>query len=99
MDFKCTCHNSGTNSFTGHCARCGMEKPLNGTIININTIGIEKPDTWFDVFNNVEALVNSLQRYTPEPKNDWVEMVKYKEGEYVKIEDVLTLFGAKKQLK
>lgn len=34
MEFKCTCHNSGTNSFTGKCDRCGMTKPSQGVTIS-----------------------------------------------------------------
>lgn len=34
MEFKCTCHNSGTNSFTGKCSNCGMTKLSQGVTIS-----------------------------------------------------------------
>lgn len=34
MNFKCTCHNSGTNSFTGKCSNCGMTKLNKGTTLS-----------------------------------------------------------------
>ena len=37
-EFKCACHNSGTNSYTGKCDRCGMTKPSHGTNISNNSI-------------------------------------------------------------
>lgn len=105
MEFKCNCHNSGTNSFTGHCDRCGMIKPSNGTIVTINTGSPQK--TLQELFNStgdfrykaLELLekVLELPRYNPEPKNDWVEMIEEKEGEYVELEDIISLFGAKKE--
>lgn len=30
MEFKCNCHNSGINGFTGKCGRCGMTKQSQG---------------------------------------------------------------------
>lgn len=37
MEFRCNCHNSGTNSFTGKCDRCGITKSYKGTIISNST--------------------------------------------------------------
>ena len=77
-----------------------MMKPLNGTIVNINTIGVEKPVTWVDVFNNVETLINSLPTITYVSDGTgygYIDDGIDESGKYVKLEDVLNLFGAKKK--
>ncbi len=52
----------------------------------------EQQPTLIEVLNNLENYILSLQRYEPEPKNDWVQMIENKDGEWVKISDVLALF-------
>ena len=105
MEFRCTCHNSGTNSFTGKCSNCGMTKPSSGTIITNNST-IEQYKTIHEndarLFPKVETRTSiiaefknkilQLDKYYPEPDNEWASMSEDKDGEWVKLEDILNLF-------
>jgi len=73
MEFKCTCHNSGTNSFTGACSNCGMSKPSKGTIIANSSsvpkyktaqeaeLEINSLPTKQSVYNQIRLLVNTTK--------------------------------------
>jgi len=112
MDFKCTCLNSGTNSFTGHCDRCGMSKPSNGTIVVFDTTlppqtvqefikEHASKQTVEEVVNNVKLglkfSIEDLPRYNNYSLHDNPCMVKNKDGKYIKLEDVLSLFSSEKE--
>lgn len=46
----------------------------------------------------IKQLILKLDRYDPEPKYDWATMAQdNEEGEWVRLEDVLNIFGAKKE--
>ena len=108
MEFKCSCHNSGTNSYTGKCDRCGMTNPSQGTLITNTSTPMEHYKTLHEnkvminppikISSNPDDVIANLDRYTP-LKNG--EMLEDLEGEYVLISDVYEavsiLFGAKKE--
>jgi hypothetical protein len=108
MEFKCTCQNSGTNSYTGKCDRCGMTKPSQGTTISNssmpyktiheNAVMINPKKYNSQNFEYKEEdywikQINSLQLYQPTFEGLMEESDEY--GEYVKLSDVLNLFSAK----
>lgn len=112
MDFKCTCLNSGTNSFTGHCDRCGMSKPSNVTIVTFNTTlppqtvqefikEHASKQTVEEVVNNAKLglkfSIEDLPRYTCYVDCQCDCMEEDVDGKYVKLEDVLTLFLREKE--
>lgn len=101
MEFRCNCHNSGTNSFTGKCSNCGMTKPSNGTIItNSSTVEINPYSIEQQVKERIQYLrlqVLKLEKYQPTFEGLMDESEEY--GEYVKIEDILNLFSAQNKIK
>ena len=108
MEFKCTCNNSGTNSFSGKCDRCGMTKPSKGVTISnssepYKTIHQNKSE--LEQFYSAEKFeykeedywikqINNLQRYDASAYDGVVED---NDGDYVKLEDILNLFSAEKE--
>lgn len=79
MEFKCNCHNSGTNCFTGMCSSCGMPKTQSLT-------DVMKPSQFK---NSLLLEVLSTERY----QATYDGMVLDSDGEYVKLDDVLKIFG------
>ena len=62
---------------------------INPPIIENNQI------TMVELLNNLESYISSLQRYDNYSGEDNACFItEYKEGEYIKLEDVLKLFGA-----
>ena len=46
----------------------------------------------------IKQLILKLDRYDPEPKYDWATMTQdNEEGEWIRLEDVLNIFAAKKE--
>ena len=94
MEFKCNCTNSGTNCFTGACNICGMSKSLPQESITEKMKELQ-------LINNLKLAVLSLQRYENSFGEGfgscWGEMVDSEDGEWVRLEDVLALFSAKKE--
>ena len=94
MEFRCTCHNSGTNSFTGKCSNCGMTKPSSGTIIT-NNCSIEQYKTIHEndarLFPKLETRASIIAEF----KNKILQLSVYDTaefGEVVILEDILNLF-------
>ena len=83
MEFKCSCHGSGVNSFTGKCGRCGMTKESTIEKMKIPTL-----------INNLKISILSLDRYS-EVYERGTGVLENKDGEYVKLEEVLNLFPQK----
>ena len=71
----------------------------NRVLINPPILENNQP-TMVEVLSNLENYILSLQRYECSTNSGgqdcWSTMDEDKEGEWVKIEDVLKLFGAKK---
>lgn len=63
----------------------------NKVLINPPILENNQP-TMVEVLNNLENYILSLQRY----EDEWGYIVEKEDGRWVKIEDVLKLFGAKK---
>lgn len=89
MEFKCSCHGSGINCFTGKCDRCGLTKESTIEKMQIPTL-----------INNLKLSILHLPKYNSTYGSGgldcWGEMEEDKDGEYIKLEDVLNLFSAKK---
>ena len=108
MEFKCNCHNSGTNSYTGKCSNCGMIKSSQGTIVTLNSTPMEKfktlhenkndleqfysKSTLEDIKSKVEPLIYTLDRVTILENKELIEDL---DGEYVLFSSVLNLFAPK----
>jgi len=82
MDFKCKCHNSGTNCFTGNCSVCGMSKA-------VSIVDVMKPA---QLRNNLLMEVLNTERYNC----TYDGMVLENDGEYVLLDDILKIFGGEK---
>lgn len=65
-----------------------------------NLILPEQQPTLIEVLNNLRNYILSLQRYECNSNSGgqdcWCTMDEDKEGEYVKLEDIIKLFGAEK---
>lgn len=115
MEFKCTCQNSGTSSFTGKCDRCGMTKPSQGTTIsnsstpyktiheNAVMINPQKYNSQNFEYREEDywiKQINNLQRYYNYPQDGLCVMEACNvHGEYIKLSDVLALFSAQNNKK
>ena len=108
MEFKCTCHNSGTNSFSGKCSNCGMTKPSQGVTISNNsepykTIHQNKSELeqFYKPSSNTNDVIANLDRYS-ECFERGFGVLKHEQGEYVLFSDVIEavsfLFSAKTDL-
>ena len=67
----------------------------NKVLINPPILENNQP-TMVEVLNNLENYILSLQRYYNSVEHGCPIMEEYEYGEYIKLEDVLTLFSAKK---
>ena len=61
---------------------------INPSIIENNKI------TMVEVLNNLKSYISSLPKY----RNEWGYVVENDNGEYIKLEDVLKLFGAENDI-
>lgn len=96
MEFKCNCHNSGTNSFTGKCDRCGMTKPSQGVYTSSDSGNYSAKEFEYKEEDYWIKQINNLQRYDI---HVYDYIIEDKDGEYIKLEDVLKLFSAQKEIK
>jgi hypothetical protein len=102
MEFKCNCTNSGTNCFTGACNICGISKEKFKTIHENKALMnafIEPQPTLIEILNNLENYVLSLPKIVYKSDGTgygYISEGKDESGVYVKLEDVLSLFSAKK---
>lgn len=75
----------------------------NKVLINPPTESLVDKMQVTQLLNNMKSYILSLQRYYCESCQssfgNYSDMTESEEGEYVKIEDVLKLFGAEKELK
>jgi len=112
MEFKCTCHNSGTNSFSGKCSNCGMTKPSKGVNVSNNSEPyktVHQNKSELEQFYSAEKFeykeedywikqINNLDRFTHLENGEILEDL---DGEYVLFSDVLKvvsiLFSAQKR--
>lgn len=68
----------------------------NKVLINTPIIELQELPTLTDILNNLENYILSLPRWNNHSKYDNPYMLQDNDGEYIKLEDVLTLFSAKK---
>lgn len=87
------CKNGNQCFCDGSCKK-GQNISLNNKCIEFNgNLFIEEQPTLTEILNNLENYILNLTRYD----NSYDQgIVENEEGEYIRLEDVLALFGAKK---